>query len=249
MARLVRIQLAVQRIEVDLATLERFASIAEEIARGTGREDFDIPVEVDLDVSEGSLKVLSVVLGALFSTYYFVGNYKAFKEGVVEMCHDANKYGDDFCDKFLKQVGITKIQPAKRKVEVQTPARLRTLLNDLEALDDAQTLEELNSPTFAHHSRFVRLARARTVLEHILHTLDEPDRVAVTGSLVFNSLPPPAQWPHEDQLSEPLRVEKRPRELRSPSEGRGRELGVGRARRPKLRVKRKVFIEPRAKRK
>lgn len=247
MARLVRIQLTVRELEVDLPILEHFASIAEEIARATGREDFDIPVEVDLDVGEGSLKVASLVLGALFSAYYFVGNYKAFKEGVVEICNDANKYGDDFCDKFLKQVGVTKAQPIKRKVEVQAPARLRALLDELEVLDDDHTVNELKNPILSPGSRYVRLARAHTALEQVVRTLDEADRAAVTESLIFKSLPPITHWPREDQLPESLRVGRKPSEPRITSGRRAEELRPVRERRPRLRVKRKVFVQPRGK--
>lgn len=249
MARLVRIQLTVREYSVDLETLQRLSTLAGEIAQISGRENFKIPVEVDLDVREGSLKVVSVVLGLLASGYYFVGNYKAFKEGMVEICHDANKYGDDFCDKFLQQAGIKKSQVSRKKVEVQAPEQLRKLLDELEALDDPLTLTELNVPVLKVGSRYVRLALARSRLDQILSTLDVEDREAVSGSLVFKSLPPYAQWPRESQLPAPLRYALRPeRPELSRGERVADEFAPVRKRRPKLHVKSKVFVEPRAKR-
>jgi hypothetical protein len=247
-ARLVRIQLTVREYSVDLETLQRLSALAGEIAQISGRENFKIPVEVDLDVGEGSLKVGSVVLG-LLSAYYFVGNYKAFKEGIVEICHDANKYGDDFCDRFLQQVGIKKSQVSRKKVEVQAPEQLRNLLDELEALDDPLTLTELNVPVLKVGSRYVRLALARSRLDQILSTLDVEDREAVSGSLVFKSLPPYTQWPRESQLPAPLRYALRPeRPKLSRGERAADEFAPVRKRRPKLHVKSKVFVEPRAKR-
>jgi hypothetical protein len=246
-ARLVRIQLIVRAYVVDLETLQHLSVLAGEIARGSGRENFEIPVEVDLDVGEGSLKVVSVVLGLLASGYYFVGNYKAFKEGMVELCHDANKYGDDFCDKFLQQAGVMKSQVSRKKVEVQAPEQLRNLFDELEGLDDPLTLKELHVPVLELGSRYVRLARARSRLDQILRTLDVEDREAVTSSLVFKSLPPYTQWPHESQLPEPLRYALRPEPPKLSRDERGAgEFAPARKRRPRLHVKSKVFVEPRA---
>ena len=66
----------------------------------------------------------SLVLRAMFSTYYFVGNCKDFKEG-VEICEDANRYSNQFCDKSLAAAGISQSKVAKKKVEPQTPGKLR----------------------------------------------------------------------------------------------------------------------------
>jgi hypothetical protein len=65
---------------------------------------------------------------ALFSTYYVVGNYKAFKEGVAEICQDANDFGYYFCDKFRGATGIVRKQVSKQTVELETPGKLRRVL-------------------------------------------------------------------------------------------------------------------------
>jgi hypothetical protein len=245
--RLVRIQLSVREYPVDIDILQRLSALAGEIAEATGHQNFHVPVKVELDVGEGSLKVLSVVVGMLMSGYYFIGNYKAFKEGVVEMCHDANKYGDDFCDKFLEKVGIKKSQVLRQKVDVLTPEQLRRFLEEVEALDDAQTVKELNSPVLKDDNRFVRLARARSKIDQILRTLDSADKELVTGSLVFESLPPYTQWPRERDLPEPLRYALKP-EARKFSGGPREMSGLtsSRKRRAKLHVKTSVFVAPRA---
>src|SRR5262245_2929090 len=166
---------------------------------------------------------------------------------MVEMCHDANKYGDDFCDKFLHQAGIKKSQVSRKKVEVQAPEQLRKLLDELEALDEPQTLQELRLPILEEGSRYIRLARARSRLDQILRTLDVEDRETVSGSLVFKSLPPYTQWPRESQLPEPLRYALSPKPPNSRGERVTDKFAPVRKRRPKLHVKSKVFVEPRAK--
>lgn len=100
MAQLVRVYLYVRQFPINREGLERLGQTAERVAHLTAGENFDVPVEINLDLEEGSLKVVGFVIGTLFSTYYFVGNYKAFKEGVVEVCNDANKFGGEFCDRF-----------------------------------------------------------------------------------------------------------------------------------------------------
>jgi hypothetical protein len=238
--------LHIREFQVDLEALQRLTEVAEIVAQFSGQENFEVPVEVNLDLAEGSLRVVVAVVGSLFSVYYFVGNYKAFKEGAVEICNDANKFGDDFCDKFLKKAGISKSKVSKQKVAVQTPARLLDVLNELEQLDDKQTADELKKHIFSEGSRTVRLARGASRLDRVLRDLSEAERSAVTSSLKFEALPPYTQWSREEQLPEPLRVASRPDETRL----RLRDSIAERAPRagpPKLRIKKKVFVVPKRK--
>lgn len=228
MARIVRVQLNIRSFPVNLGVLERLAELAAGIAQVSGEQNLTTPVEIDLDLTDGSLKVAGVVVGVLFSTYYFVGNYKAFKEGVVEICKDANTFGDDFCDKFLQAVGISKNQVSKQKVEVQTPEKLRILLDELEQLDK-------NWKLLSEDDRSVLLAGVASQLDRVLRDMSDEDRSAVVASLKFEALPLYTHWPRL-QLPEPPRVGRKPEE-------RATKRPVQRQR---LRVKKKVFIDPKA---
>lgn len=236
MARIVRVKLFIADFPVDLEVLERLAEVGGAVARLSSEENFNIPVEVDLDLAEGSLELAGVVIGTLFSTYYAVGKYKAFKESVVEICEDAKTFGDTFCDKFLQKARISKSQISKQKVEVQTPERLRALLDELERLDGKwQALSE--------GSRTVVLARAASKLDRVLRDLNDADRSAVVASLSFEALPPYTQWPRKEQLrAHPRRRTEKRRALSDQS-----VVKQPAGQRKKLRVKKKVFIEPRVK--
>src|SRR4051794_27390914 len=95
-AHLVRASIIVGEITITAEVLSELVEIAGVAADTAGAVHFPIPVDVNLTLQEGSLKVITAAIGALFSVYYFVGNYKAFKEGVVDICHDANDFGHDF---------------------------------------------------------------------------------------------------------------------------------------------------------
>lgn len=206
MAHLVRVYLYVRQFPVDREVLERLGHATEGIVDVAGGEHFDVPVEVNLNLEEGSLKVTAAVVGALFSTYYFVGNYKAFKEGVVEICKDANNFGYDFCDKFLMRAGIVQSQISKQEVKLETPSRLRSLMDDLEKLSDESLPEELRRQSLPLESRRIRLSNLATKLDLILHDVSSQEQLAITNSLKFENLPPISQWPREKRKVEPLRL-------------------------------------------
>jgi hypothetical protein len=163
-------------------------------------------------------------------------------DGDVE-AHDRRHQAEDLPEEQKQKEADHEVQQQTR---APAPEQLRKLLDELEALDEPETLKELHLPVLQEDSHYVRLARARSRLDQILRTLDVQDREAVSGSLVFKSLPSHRQWPRESQLPEPLRYALRPE---PPKLLRGErvadELAPVRKRRPKLHMKSKVFVEPR----
>jgi hypothetical protein len=240
-AHLMRIYLYVRQFPVDQEVLNRLGHAAEEIISTVGSERFKVPVEVNLNLEEGTLKVVAAVVGTLFSTYYFVGNYKAFKEGVVEICKDANDFGYDFCDKFLNSAGIVKSQVSKQDVKLETPGKLRGLLNDLEKLNDDSLPEELQRQILPSESLRIRLSRAATELQEILTDLSEEEQHAIINSLKFESLPAVSQWPREKKEIEPPRLA---RESVPEIEYKPGAVKVRTIRRKRPRYKKKLSVRP-----
>jgi hypothetical protein len=110
----------------------QIADLAANAASIFGRPDCII--EVDLE--SGSLKARARVIGtSLLLVYGAIANYKGFKEGVVEITHDAQTCGGLIIQSFLGANHVPPKSVYRAERRTKTPGRLLRIMNRREWLN------------------------------------------------------------------------------------------------------------------
>jgi hypothetical protein len=200
MARLAKIEIAIQSFRVTERTLNSLGPIADEIARAAARQVYDIDVKVDVVLREGSLIVKITVAGSiLLGSYHAVAVYPEFKKGIVQLSEDAQIFGAYVADHFVKAIEIPKSQIRKIKKSDETPGRIKNLMSRLENLGE-------QFPNMSVERREREFRRAGHELGLIMKSLGAEERETVLNSLKITNLPPVSDWP---KYPEPPRIARR----------------------------------------
>ncbi|MBV8751312.1 MAG: hypothetical protein JO328_00445 [Hyphomicrobiales bacterium] len=135
-----------------------------------------------MQLEEASLKARVTVLGVLGLIYYGVGNYKAFKDGVADLCKDARTYAADVCGQVIQMSHVSNKQVYRVERRLKTPGKLNRLMLQLEKLNAAE-------PSLTKDEMLRQLRRVKREWEAIERDLTAEDRQAVEKTLVFENLP------------------------------------------------------------
>jgi hypothetical protein len=184
--------------------LEQLGHRIDEIARVAALEFYEWPVEIEVELIEGTLWGKIKVAGTVFVTG--VTLYSSI-DGVLNtterLCKSANLFGDLVCSQFIKEAGATKEQVQRVERRLKTPGKLRRALQRVKRLDETAAKmkpEELQR----------QLHRARLELEAAMKELDGEDEGKLREALQFRNLPPLNKWPdRNEQLPDVPRIARR----------------------------------------
>lgn len=171
------------------------------VAYQAARDIYGGGVEVEVVLQDGSLFTkITVVGGLLLGTYHGVASYPDFKDGIVELCEDANKYTDAFVHNFLSASATPQSKVVKISTSTKTPGKVSRLLKKLERLDQkAKQKTEISE----------QLATANQTLESIARDISKVEIENLKTQLEFNHLPPVKRWP--------LKPSKTKKQLKAPA--------------------------------
>jgi hypothetical protein len=235
-AQLAEIFFRIKNYRVGQAELDRLGITLEKIVKEVAIKYYTKPIEVIILLEEGTLRGKITVIGAVLAIYYFVGNYKGFKEGVSEMCSDAQKFGADVCGAFYDAAHVKEDQIVQQGVRLKTPGNLKRLIQELETLD--RRWPDLNDD----HKRAALLSIQRR-LQQVLNDLSGGERAALTEALNFDNIPPVSEWPtRKHGPTEPLptaRIQEVVREEIEP-----RSIDVSSRKKKPLRFRSVIPIDP-----
>ena len=108
MAELARFYFHVREIELDEKVFGSYGEHLRLSAEKVVGNIFEEAETLQIDLEEGSLKgwaIVGGILSVLGSGYVAVANYPEFKEGLIEICRDAQRFGSDICDDYLPRIG------------------------------------------------------------------------------------------------------------------------------------------------
>lgn len=189
MAQLVQITLV---LDVAKLTDERIATlgrIADKVAYQAALDIYGGGVEVDVVLQDGSLFAKITVIGALLlGTYHGVASYPDFKDGIAELCEDANKYSTEFVHSFLSASATPHKQVVNIRTNTKTPGKVIRLLKKLEKLD--RGVKQIPKTDLNDG-----LATAKQTLQSITRDISDAEVENLRTQLEFNNLPPVEDWP------------------------------------------------------
>lgn len=219
MARLAQTSIRFRHYEIGPERFERLSDEIDAVAARIAREIYGPAVEVDVVVEAGSLLVrITVIGGLLLGTYDAISKYPDFKEGLVALAEDAEKYGSVVVHEVLKVTGEKKPDSvAKRDM---TPGKLIRVIERLERVKEL----EKHAPKSAVQEELRQIARDVLSIERDL----QPEEVKQIDRLLESRGLPPLE-----KLPKPLDFEDRSAIVRKEEYGRGPT--AVRERRQKLR--------------
>ena len=158
---------------------------------------------VDIELEEGSLIARVTAAGLLLTTYGVIADYKGFKEGLLELTHDARAFSEMVSGAFVEKAGVSKDQIYRVERRLKTPGKLYRVTKRLERLENS--VDDL-SPSAVKRE----LAGTRAELEVVIERLSPEDREFVEKGIysIREKLPPREQWPETDL--EQMRVARMP---------------------------------------
>jgi hypothetical protein len=190
MTELAQVYVHLRPYDVDAKSIDRLGNAVREHAVAAARSIYHGNVTIDIRLEEGTIKVWATVigvLGVLHVGYGVIADYKGFKEGVVAVCEDAQKFATFVSDHFVKDAAATPLQTFRVERRLKVPGKIRRVIVELEKLENAQLTEpELSS----------RLAEVRRNIAQIERTLGAPEIDGLNQILVhFESLKQPEKFP------------------------------------------------------
>jgi hypothetical protein len=148
---------------VDAETINRLGTAAQEHAVAAAREIYRGNVTIDVRLEEGSVRLWVTVYGALSVLhvgYGVIADYKGFKEGIVAICEDAQKFGTFVSDLFLKDAAATPSQIYRVERRRKLPGKIKRVIEELERLENTQLSDtELSARLEAVQQKLVQIER------------------------------------------------------------------------------------------
>ena len=109
MTELAKFYFHVREIELDEKVFGFYGEHLQLSSEKVARNIFEEAETLQIDLKEGSLKGCAIVYGIMSTLfgggYAIVANYPEFKEGLIEICEDAQRFGSDICDDLLHRMG------------------------------------------------------------------------------------------------------------------------------------------------
>ncbi|MEL3889480.1 hypothetical protein V6B08_04365 [Ferrovibrio sp. MS7] len=109
---------------------------AERIARPIIAGLYTEPVDLEIRIEEGSLKIWLTVFGVLGAAYHGIAVYSEFKKSITELVKDAREFSDSILDDFLPEINATPPQIYRTERRLKTPGKIHRIINRVEKLKD-----------------------------------------------------------------------------------------------------------------
>jgi len=192
MAQLAEAYIRLKPFYVSAEQLERLGKATDELARTAALRIYEQPVEIEVDLIEGTLWGTIKVTGAIIFTVYT--GYSSIDGAIAtteRLCNEANIFGDYVCSAFIKESGASPHQVARVERRLKTPGKLRRALLRIERLD--KTASQLSKEELQR-----RLHSARLELTAAAKDLDAHEMKMLESALQsLEHLPPAAEWSDE----------------------------------------------------
>jgi hypothetical protein len=194
MAQLAEAYIHLQPFYVSAERLEQLGRATDKLAREAAARVYDWPVEIEVELIEGTLWGKIKVTGAIMLTGFTA---YAGIDGAInttdKLCKSANLFGDYVCSSFIKEAGAEKKQVARAEKRLKTPGKLRRALYRIQRLDE--TADRIRQSDVQRE-----LHRARLELEAVMKDLDANEQEKLLESLKFKKLPPVDEWPRTSEI-------------------------------------------------
>jgi hypothetical protein len=201
MAQLAEAYIHLQPFYVSQERLQQLGRATDELVRAAAARFYGWPVEIEVDLIEGTLWGKIKVSGALAITGFTM---YASIDGAINtterLCKSANLFGDYVCSAFVKEAGAKKEQVARVEHRLKTPGKLRRALHRIKRLEE--TADRIGQADLQRE-----LHRARLELEAVMKDLDSHEQEQLIEALKFEKLPPIDEWP---RTSEMPRIARKP---------------------------------------
>jgi hypothetical protein len=162
-------------------------------------EFYEQPVEITVDLVEGTLRAKIALAGKIFLGAF--GLYASI-DGAINtterLCKSANLFGNYVCSAFVKEAKAKPEQIERIERRLKTPGKLRRVLKQMERLD-------INATRMSKDELQSELHKTKLELENAMKDLDEADQKALKN-LEFRRLPPYHNWPTQDDIIEAPRL-------------------------------------------
>jgi hypothetical protein len=136
MAQLAEAYVRLRPYHVSEERLARLGRATDEFARIGALEFYEQPVEIAVEIVEGTLSTTVKVAGTVFLTAFTV---YASIDGAINtterLCKSAKLFGDYVCSSFIKEADVKPEQVERVERRLKTPGRLRRILKRMEWLD------------------------------------------------------------------------------------------------------------------
>jgi hypothetical protein len=193
MAQLTEAYIRLQPFYITAERLEALGKATDTFARDAALRIYEQPVEIEVELIEGTLWGKIKVTGAIIFTVYT--GYSSIDGAITtteRLCKNANIFGDYVCSSFIKESGASPHQVVRVEHRLKTPGKLRRALLRIERLDKAAkklSKEELQK----------RLHDARRELNAAMKDLDVDEVKMLESTLQsLEHLPPVREWPDEN---------------------------------------------------
>jgi hypothetical protein len=188
MAQLAEAYVRLRPYYVSKEQLARLGNATDELARIGALEFYEQPVEIAVELVEGTLLTKVTLAGTMFFTA-FTGY--ASIDGAIntteKLCKSANLFGDYVCSAFIKEAKAKPEQVERMERRLKTPGKLRRVLRRMEWLD-------MNATRMSKEELESELRKTKLQLEKAMKDLDEGEQKALEN-LEFRRLPPYRNWP------------------------------------------------------
>jgi len=183
MAQLAEAYVRLRPYYVSEEQLARLGNATDELARIGALEFYEQPVEIAVELVEGTLLTKVTLAGTMFFTA-FTGY--ASIDGAIntteKLCKSANLFGDYVCSAFIKEAKAKPEQVERMERRLKTPGKLRRVLRRMEWLD-------MNATRMSKEELESELRKTKLQLEKAMKDLDEGEQKALEN-LEFRRLPP-----------------------------------------------------------
>src|SRR5258708_6117312 len=192
MAQLAEAYIHLRPFYISAERLEELGRATDEFARAAALRIYSQPIEIEVELIEGTLWGKIKVTGQVFVTTTAVyASYAGALDTTERLCKQANLFGDYVCSSFIKEAGVTPQQVARVERRTKTPGKLLRALRRLEQLDKA-------AATMSKEAIEGELHKATAQLSGAIHDLSPEEAKILEKGLSFKNLPPLTDWPKKD---------------------------------------------------
>jgi hypothetical protein len=145
MAELAQTYMHLRPYDIDLESINRLGTAARERAIAAAQQIYHGNVTIDVRLEDGSAKLWVTVVGVLSALHFgygMVSDYKGFKESIVAICEDAQKFGTTVSEHFSIDAAATPQQMYRIERRLKVAGKIKRVIAELEKLENAKLSEE-----------------------------------------------------------------------------------------------------------
>jgi hypothetical protein len=155
--------------------IDSLGEAAARLAREDASEVFRFPVEVTVELEEGSLKgwitagsLIASIFNLSAATLTTINNYPAFKSHLSMMMGDARRFSSSFNDRFIAKNAVPKMDIVRTERRTKTIGKIWRAIGELEFIAE-------NSGKLSNRELQERDAHIRSLLSDAISDLSAED--------------------------------------------------------------------------